>query len=252
MFHAFSPTHRFFISLSLLLCCLGSLIAQVPPPPTGATTITRIEEATGWKTCGACGNTGGGGSMAAFSMTRGITSPNVDGSATEFQINGPTPYTNAYWYIPQVGSPSTPVSYLKYEFYLYVPSASATAPQAIEFECQQKASGRVYNFAWQANYRAHIWRIFDFATKKWIPSPISFNGFSPDKWHHVIAEYHASGSVAVNDALTIDGVRHVVGIQHPAPAASTGHYLTNGFQLDLNSSATPFKVYVDGMTVTFK
>jgi hypothetical protein len=55
----------------------------------------------------------------------------------------------------------------------------------------------------------------------------------------------------VHDALTIDGVRHAVGIKHSAKAATTGHYLTNAFQLDLNDKATPYKVYVDAMKMTF-
>jgi len=57
----------------------------------------------------------------------------------------------------------------------------------------------------------------------------------------------------VHDALTIDGARTTVGIKHPGLyVGGTSHYLTNAFQLDLNGSATPYKVYVDRMTVSYK
>jgi hypothetical protein len=39
------------------------------------------------------------------------------------------------------------------------------------------------------------------------------------------------------------------------PATYTGHsseYLTNAFQLDLNSAPSPFSVYVDKMKITFE
>ncbi len=242
---------KFFLGTWLLIVGIGT-VAQVSPVPTGVTVISRIEEATDWKTCGACGNTGGTGLLATYSMTRGITSPTTDGSSTQFKIGGSYAYKNAYWYIGHIPSPSTPLKYLRYEFDLYVPKAYATAPQAIEFECQQKANGYIYNFAWQANYAGKMWRIFDYVNRRWDSTPLKFAGFTPDKWHHIIAEYHTSGSKVIHDALTIDGVRYAVNIAHAAKATTTGHYLTNAFQLDLNGSATDYKVYVDGMKMSFK
>ena len=56
----------------------------------------------------------------------------------------------------------------------------------------------------------------------------------------------------MHDALTIDGIRHVVSIKHAAKVWNTGHYLTNAFQLDLDGTPTPYHVYVDSMSVTYK
>lgn len=218
---------------------------------TKLTVITRIEESSEWLTCGNCGNTGASGATATYHMTRGLTSPSTDGSATEFSIGGNNPFKNGYWYIRQP-APTTPVSYLKYEFDLYVPKQYETAPQAIEFECQQKVDGYIYNFAWQANYAGKSWRIFDYVNRKWDASGLSFSGFTPDTWHHIIAEYHTDGSNVVHDALTIDGVRKAVNKRHPAKATSSGRSFTNAFQLDLNGKATDYKVYVDGMKISLR
>jgi Bacterial Ig domain len=227
--------------------------SETPSTSTDLTVIDRIEEQTDWQTCGNCGNSGATGATASYTMTRGITDPTKDGSSAQYWIGGPYAYKNAYWYIGHSNSPSTPVKYLRYEFDLYVPAQYASAPQAIEFECQQKASGYVYNYAWQADYAKRQWRVFNYTTRAWEATNVPFAKFSADTWHHIVAEYHAEGSVVVHDALTIDGVLYNVGIKHGAKyVGTTGHYLTNAFQLDLNGSATAYKVYVDGMKVSYK
>jgi hypothetical protein len=216
------------------------------------TTWSRIEESSDWETCGNCGNTGASGATATFSMVRGVTSPNLDGSATEFKISGSTAYKNAYWYLKRYDGPSHPVTYVKYAFYIYVPSTYVNAPQGIEFHVQQKADGRIYDFAWQAEYPGHVWRTFNYALREWQSSGLAFAGFTGGKWHHVIAEGHAENGQVVHDALTIDGVRHALSIHQAAPATTSGTYITNSFQLDMNKSATDYHVYVDKMSVTWQ
>lgn len=251
-------THRIAVQATDTLGNKGKAVVYVTATSSSIstsnlTTISRIEESSEWQTCGNCGNSGATGSTATYSMTRGISSPSTDGSSSLFSIGGPYPYKNGYWYIGHSGSPTTPLQYLRYEFDLYVPSKYVNAPQAIEFECQQKANGYVYNFAWQANYARNEWRIFDYVLRRWDSTGIPLTRFSGDKWHHIIAEYHTDGTSVVHDALTIDGARTTVGIKHPGLyVGGTSHYLTNAFQLDLNGSATPYKVYVDRMTVSYK
>lgn len=247
-----SPRNHFLGIFLFLFVAASAAFPQVPNPPAGSTVINRIEESTDWQTCGNCGNSGGAGAQATYSIERGINNPTIDGSSTEFKIGGSHPFKNAYWYIKHFGSPSNPVSYLKYEFEIYIPTEFANVPQAIEFECQQKAGGHIYNFAWQADYAHKQWRIFNYVARQWEGSGLSFAGFTPGTWHHVIAEFHAAGNQVVHDALTFDGTRRVVNIRHAAKTGSSGHYLTNAFQLDLNSAPTPYHVYVDGMSVTYK
>ena len=242
-------THFFFA-----IIFLASVIAfaQVPAAPAGSTTWSRLEESTNWDTCGNCGNTSGTGSTATYSMERGLTSPTLDGSATRFKIGGTYGYKNAYWFIKHYNAPDHPVTYLKYDFYVWVPATYATTPQAIEFECQQKIGGYLYNFAWQMDYKSHRWRTFNFTQKAWESSGVYFAGLSGGKWHHVIAEFHTYNKQVIHDAITLDGNRHVVSIKHPARVWNSGRYLSNAFQLDLNSSATDYHVYVDAMKLTFK
>lgn len=214
---------------------------------------SRIEEMTSWQTCGNCGNTGATGATANYSMSRGITSPSEDGSATKFSISGPA-YKNGYWYIPQYPAPSTGLQYLVYQLDLYVPSGYQNAPQAIEFECQQALNGWTYNFAWQAEYTTNVWRVFNYVARKWEATTISLQHFTPGTWHHIVAEYHTDPvkHVVYHDALTVDGVRHAVNLVHSALNTGESNYLTNAFQLDLNGSGTPYYVYVDKMSVSYR
>ena len=78
-------------------------------------------------------------------MSRGITAPAIDGNSTsaEYSIGGPYAYANGYWYISHT-APKAPVQALTYDFWLYVPSGSENAPQAIEFECQHLSLIHIY------------------------------------------------------------------------------------------------------------
>lgn len=231
-----------------LIGCVIFLAVQMQAS-TASVTYTRVEEMTGWFTCGNCGNSGSDGATADYVMTRGITSPTLDGSSSKYSISGGGAYSNGYWYINHT-APTRGVTYLAYDFYLYVPSGYQNAPQAIEFECQQRVGGWVYNFAWQANYAANSWRIFNYGTRTWTSVGLALQRFSAGTWHHIAAEFHTNTSThtVYHDALTIDGVRHAV--NHAMAAKYTGNWsnrFTNAFQLDMNSDPTAYHVYVDNM-----
>ncbi|HEY3929813.1 MAG TPA: Ig-like domain-containing protein [Candidatus Koribacter sp.] len=252
-------THRIAVQMlgstsAVMAKAVKYVTISTPPPTTYANVVKNIQEMTSWQTCGACGNTSGNAALATYNMTRGLTTPAMDNlsTSTEFSISGKTPYTNAFWYIDHPIL-TTPVKSIVYDFYLYIPEATGNAPQAIEFQCQQKVNGYIYNFAWQANYKGKVWRTFDYVNRKWVATAIPFAGFTTGTWHHIIAQYHASGTNAVHDSLTVDGVKTLVNITRPAAYTGTAvKQLTNAFQLDMNGTPTPYAVYVDKMTVSYE
>lgn len=232
---------------------ITTITVTTPPPPAG-TTLSNLQESSDWKTCGTCGNQGGTGKLATYTMARGFTTPAIDNQSTsaQFSISGPYPYTNGYWWLSH-SAPKGSLKKLVYDFYVYVPAVSAKAPQAIEFECQHTINGYIHNFAWQADYASKKWRTFDYANSKWVPTTIAFAAFTPDTWHHIVAEYHEDGNSTIHDALTVDGVRTVVNITRMGTyTGQKWESFTNGFQLDLNGVPTAFSVYVDKMKVTYQ
>ena len=224
-----------------------------PTPTSAATVIDHVEESP-WLTCGACGNDGGVGPTAAFSDTLGIATPSEDGSSTQFSIAATVPFTNGYFY--QQHTPvNAQIHALTYQFDLYIPTGSENLPQAIEFECQQVLNGWVYNFSWQALYPGNQWRIFDYGLKQWDATGITLTRFTPGTWHHIVAEYHNDtvAHTVLHDALTVDGVRIPVNITHNAFfSGAVNNQFTNAVQLDSNSTAAAYSVFIDQMKITYQ
>jgi hypothetical protein len=224
-----------------------------PTPTSNTTVINKVEESP-WLTCGACGNNGGVGPTATYFDTLGIAMPSEDGSATQFSIAASVPFTNGYFY--QKHTPvTTQIGALTYEFDLYIPTGSENLPQAIEFECQQILDGWVYNFSWQALYPGNQWRIFDYGLKRWDATGLTVTRFSPGTWHHIVAEYHNDtvAHTVLHDALTVDGVRMPVNITHNAFfSGAVNNQFTNAVQLDSNSTAAAYSVYIDQMKIMYQ
>ncbi|HEV7550100.1 MAG TPA: hypothetical protein VGP65_00350 [Candidatus Angelobacter sp.] len=232
----------------------GNVPSPTPTPiPGNATVLNHVEESP-WLTCGNCGNNGATGATAAYFDTLGITAPSQDGSSTQFSIAASVPYTNGYFY--QKHTPvNAQINALTYEFDLYVPAGSESLPQGIEFECQQILNGWVYNFSWQALYPGNQWRIFDYGLKRWDATGISLSQFTPGTWHHIVADYHNDtvAHTVLHDALTVDGVRIPVNITHNAFfSGAVNNQFTNAVQLDSNSTAAPYSVYVDQMRISYQ
>ncbi len=220
--------------------------------PTTATVLDHLDD-NSWLTCGACGNDHATGAVAGSSYQNGVGSPSVDGSATQFTVTPTAPYSNAYWY-QEHGPVPGQLNSLTYEFEPYVPAGASTAAQAIEFECQQQLGGWIYNFAWQANYVEGAWKIFNYGAATWDSTGVPFPKFAPGTWHHIVAEFHndTAAHTVTHDALTIDGTRYAVGVKHNAFSAGVNDKITNAFQLDTNSAAQAYGVYVDSMRVTYQ
>ena len=227
--------------------------SPTPTATSSATVIDKVEQSP-WLTCGNCGNTGATGATAAYSDTLGIATPSEDGSSTQFSIAATVPYTNGYFY--QKHTPiTTQIGALTYEFDIYIPAGSESLPQGIEFECQQILNGWVYNFSWQALYPGNQWRIFDYGLKRWDATGLSFTPFTPGTWHHIVAEYHNDtvAHTVLHDALTVDGVRMPVNITHNAFfSGAVNNQFTNAVQLDSNSTAAAYSVFIDQMKITYQ
>jgi len=222
--------------------------------PTSGMTVLDHLQSNNWLTCGNCGNTNATGAVAGNSFQTSIGSPSESGAATLFSIVPAVANSNTYWY-QQQSVASAQINALVYQFDFYIPVGMENAPQALEFECQQQLGGWVYNFAWQADYASHTWRMFNYGAAAWDSANISFQNFAPGSWHHVVAEYHNDISThsVYHDALTIDGTRYAVNARHAAfSAPGFTDKFTNAFQLDSNGTPASYSVYVDAMKVSYR
>jgi hypothetical protein len=235
------------------------------------TVIAGIEDGSAsWIPCvlvNGCTGGGSGGNALQPINCGSPTCPSEDTNENSIQFttigesgfNGCNPncsYGSSYWYVLQ-SQPSTSISYLKYQFDLWIPSTYASLPQALEFECQMTLGGNTYNFSWQADYKdTDSWRIFNYQAGQWESSGLALTQFSGGTWHSVVAEYHidpADSGPIHHDALWIDGVRMVPSqnFRHNYAQVGLPNQFTNAFQIDMDSNNDPLTVYVDRMSVTY-
>jgi hypothetical protein len=213
--------------------------------------IPNLEENL-WGNCGTCGNHIGDNRYVTGSQNIGY-SPALNGKSSKFSVAGANPYTNYYWYVKT--SWSKPVSRVKISLDLFVPAGSD--PQAIEFESQHRWQGYLYNFSIQLGYKSCRWRTFDYITSVWKDTGVTFTPLSTDSWHHLETEWELDrvGHRRKLVSFSLDGTRMtpVYAVYLPAKVSSGPDYMTlAAFQLDLNSSAQDYGVYVDNFTFAYE
>jgi hypothetical protein len=228
-------------------------------------------QSTEWIACQECGG-GDAGDPKVPQISTSVSLPNYDGESLLFSTAGITNpesnitcgsghafcYETAFWYLQWNGGPSepvssTPVQYVKLDFWVKLPTTNGNHVQAYEFETQQRLSqssfppnGLIANMAWQFDFLGGTGqlRIFDYAgtsaycggKKCWVPTglvipgasltiPHQGNGTSipvinDGNWHEIIALFHvdATGGKVYHDAIAISdasGVIHSFAVHDP-------------------------------------
>ena len=226
-----------------------------------------------WIACPGCGGGDGGDPQPAQSSTS-VFLPNYDGQSLLFSTAGITNpqhkitcsnghefcYETAYWYIPWNGSssqpvPTTPVNYVKLDFWVKLPTTNSNHVEGYEFQVQQMLSqsdhppnGLIANMAWQFDFLGGSGqlRIFDYPGTSpyclaignpcWVPTGLVIPGASltiphqgngttisainDGNWHEIIALFHVddhNGKV-YHDAIAISdasGTIHSFAIHDP-------------------------------------
>lgn len=220
---------------------------SVTATDTGFNNVASNLEELMWQNCGSCGNHIGDTRYVTGSQTL-VSSPALRNRSSRFAVAGNNHYTNYYWYLKSYDNRT--IKRLRIEFDLFVPRQFATTPQAIEFEAQHRWNNRLYNMALQMGYKNGYWRTFDYGRSAWVSTGIPFKPLTPDTWHHIVADFeidYATGKRRLV-AVGLDGTRKVPTQNSTLPALNSPgmNYTTfAAFQLDMNSSATDYHVFVD-------
>jgi len=209
---------------------------------------TNLEQSTNWKSCTECAGAFGAGSAAAHSMVRGVASPSRDGASTRFSLGGSNPYSNAYWWNSvATGSQATNFQY-DLHFYMKNPGAS----QALEFEINQGLNGRKYIFGVQCGFKSRVWRVYDAAGRRWVPTSIACTVPTAYQWHYAVFEFHCIASTAKSQflSISINGKKHYVNRIY-GPRANPIKSINVAFQLDGDRNQTDYQVWVDSMKASW-
>ncbi len=232
-------THRVAFVLVAFLTLASSAAAQ--------TTISKIDQMSGWDQCTVCAGTNGAGSSASFSMTRGVSSPSMDGSATKFNLGGTNSYSNALWW-KQLGAQSA-AHHFVYDIYFYL--KTPTSAQALEFDVNQSVGGHKYIFGTECSMKStKTWRIWS-ASKSWFSTGVPCGVPSAYTWHHLTWEFQRTTDNKVKFvSVTYDGNKHYLNTVVDPKSSSTNE-LNVAFQMDGNKYQTDYSTWVDKISLRY-
>jgi hypothetical protein len=251
-------------------------------------TISSIQALPGWQSCSAYFPAGsqragqlcaaGNSEVPSSNMTQGVSSPSMDGKSAHFTMSAPggTPnstygYSNYLYFNPIAGGNG--VSNFIYDLYFWIDNP--TAPQALEFDVNQGFDdttvipatssvgvGSPERFVWgsECNFNGDTppgqWDIWDDAIGYWEPTgiPCHASMFPPNTWNHITWNLHRMGNQVYYDTLTINGTAYQVSDYttnyYNNQLAWTLEEIDTAFQMDLDSNADPYNVWLDQVSLT--
>ncbi len=204
-----------------------------------------MEGLTGWKICS--GNCSGGGS-GTYYMKQHVSSPSMDGSASEYHISPSTSFYDLMWYIGHLTTNSA--ANLTVDIYQYMKSPSA--PQAIEYGLNQQGdSSHWYKFSTQCSYSGGYWRVWDSYNRRWVTTSAPCKRPAANTWTHYTFQYKRSNGKAVFVSVTVNGQTYYINKTFsPQPKSGTTGTVSIHYQLDGNSAKTAFSAWVDKWSLT--
>ena len=215
------------------------------PAASYGTTITNIDQMSGWQSCDACAGANGSGPTAGYSLWQYISSPSLDGQSAQFNLVPYVNYSNALWW-KQVGA-QPGASHFVYDlnFYLKDPNAA----QALEFDVNQSVGGYKYIFGTECDIKGtHTWRVWDY-NQHWVSTGIACNVPTAYTWHHLTWEFERVNGQTHFVAVTLDGVKSYVNQYHTPQPIGSVQELNTAFQMD--AYAWQYSVWLDKVSLTY-
>jgi hypothetical protein len=225
--------------------CFGLFVAVIGLANLAATTFTRIEEMSGWKSCGNCTKLYG----ATFSMQQGVSSPSRDGKSMKFSVGGTSPGGAALWY-RWMSSNSTATNFV-YELYYYMDNPGAAG--AMEFSASQRSGTKWYRWDTQCLFTdIAVWRLWNNATGHWYRTSIPCTRPAPYTWTRLVFEGKKVSGKVLFVSLTVNGKKYYLNKTFdPKPMSSSESSVKIHFQLNGNSKMSDYSAWGDQFKLTY-
>ena len=228
----------------------------VPPPPPGnpppnAIVISKIEAMSNWQWCTATFSNGSacasGMGNATSSKEDNQTSPSRDGSSSEFDIGGPTPYSNALWF--RTLTPNNNATHFVYDLWFYIDRAQL--PEALEFDVNQSFGGTRWVYGTECSYKdTGKWDVWDGSIHHWVKSNVPCPQVSSTTWHHLVWQFEHVNDKVHYISVTVDGQTFPVDMYLGTESNFAGEGVDVAFQMDGDSQQNPYSVWLDQVTLT--
>ncbi len=251
--------------------------SPTPPTPTSPTPTSAASSGTSLSDLQASGGWGQYGQGPpnfvdcspspcdgiSFSMTQGVQSPSMSGKATEFNVGGSTPYSDALFNNHLIGPLSsqgmfdtnqTQVSQIynfTYDVYFYGDNLDLS--EALEFDINQFFGGMGFIYGHQCRIaNGNEWDVFDNQKGQWIPTGIPCFPNS-NSWNHLtIKVQRTSDNHLTYQSITLNGTTSTLNWSLGHGSASDWYGIVINFQMDGNYRQDSYNVYLDNVTLTYQ
>ncbi len=180
-------------------------------------------------------------------MRQGVSSPSVDGNASEYHISPTTSFYDLMWYIGSLTKSFA--ANFQVDIYQYVKSPSAA--QAIEYGLNQMYyNNQWYKFSTQCSFAGGYWRVWDSYNKHWVNTSAPCTRPPANTWVHYTFQYKRANGKAVFVSVSVNGQTYYINKAFsPEPRSSTAGTISIHYQLDGNSAKTAYSTWVDNWSL---
>lgn len=194
-------------------------------------------------------------------MTQGASSPSLSGNATQFQIQGTTPYADVLWVNPVIGQLSTQglpdknhtllptIHNFIYDTDFYVTDASVT--QVLEFDINLFMNSIGLTWAHQCNHLGDgDWDIS--ANSGWTSTGVPCK-LIDNSWNHVtIQAQREDDNSLLFQSITLNGVTaNINKTLAPYTVPTSWYGVTVNYQMDGDHQESTNTTYLDNFSLTY-
>ena len=251
---------------------ISATLVNVTVTSQSQTTISGIQNMTGWQSCSAVFPAGsqragqlcaaGNKNVPTSTMSEGQATPAMDGKSAKFSMNAPGGtadptygYSNMLYFNPIAGGNS--VSHFTYDLYFWIDNPNA--PQALEFDLNQAYDdtgvGNPQRWVWgsECNFKGETpgrWDIWDDASGVWRATSVPCDPFPANQWNHLIWNVERVGAQVHYITLTVNDQVYTVDTYYNNEQGWDLEEIDTAFQMDLDSNADPYNVWLDEVNLT--
>lgn len=230
------------------------------------TTFWGLQSSGGWSgygelapiydICSSCSGVG-------WSMDQHISSTSLSGNATQFNLWGSVPYSDALWTNPILGQNTTQnipdsdhtllpgLHNFTYDTYVYVNDFSIT--QNLEFDINMYMNGTGMIWGTQCNHLADgNWDIWNNQSASWVSTGIPC-AMNSNAWNHVtIQAQRESDNTLLYQSITVNGTTYNINQTFgPYSVPSQWWGITVNYQMDGNYAQAANTTYLDNFNFTY-
>jgi hypothetical protein len=199
----------------------------------------------------------------SFWMQQGVNNPSKSGSATQFNLGGETPYSDALWNNHLIGPFSSQGTFdgdrsmvgslynFTYDVDFY--SDNLGAAEALEFDINEFFGGMGFIFGHECRIaNGHEWAVFDNIKGKWVATGVPCYPNS-NSWNHVTVKVQrTSDNHLTYKSITLNGQTTNLNWTFEHGSAPDWYGVTINYQMDGNVNQDSYSTYLDNLTLSYQ